>query len=192
MLNKIMCGIDEAGRGPLAGKVYAAAVILDTSKPILGLADSKTLSPEKRENLYLEITAKALAYSIAYADVHEIDNINILQATLLAMQRAFNGLAVIPNLVLIDGTHKPQLDENIEMETIIKGDSIVAEISAASILAKVARDREMIELDKVYPEYGFAKHKGYGTKEHIEALKKYGALSIHRRSFNPVSQYIRL
>ena len=189
MRNKIICGVDEAGRGPLAGKVYAAAVILDASKPISKLADSKTLTPKVRDALYLEITAKALAYAIAYADVHEIDQINILQATLLAMQRAVNGLTITPSLVLIDGTHKPYLD--IEMQAIIKGDSLIKEISAASILAKVVRDREMIELDAVYPEYGFAKHKGYGTKEHIAALKKYGALPIHRRSFKPVCDNLK-
>lgn len=184
MLNKVICGVDEAGRGPLAGRVYAAAVVLDANNPVLGLADSKKLSPKTREALYLKIIHKALSYGIAYADIDEIDKLNILQATLLAMQRAVNSLSIIPHMVLIDGTHKPKLD--IEMQTIVKGDSLVAEISAASILAKVTRDREMVELDKIYPEYGFAKHKGYGTKEHLAAIKKYGVLPIHRRSFAPI------
>jgi len=179
-----ICGVDEAGRGPLAGKVYAAAVILDEQNLIAGLNDSKKLSACTRKRLYLEIIDNAKAYSIAYATSAEIDNLNILQATLLAMKRAVEGLSIKPELVLVDGNQKPLL--NMPIQTIIKGDSLIKEISAASILAKVARDTEMEELDKIYPEYGFAKHKGYGTKLHMEALAKYGPLPIHRQSFAPV------
>lgn len=179
-----ICGVDEAGRGPLAGSVYAAAVILDPDNPITGLADSKTLSESKREYLYEEIVSKARSFAIAFATVIEIDQINILQATLLAMTRAVNSLNITPELVLVDGNHLPKL--NITAEAIIKGDSKVQAISAASILAKVSRDREMVEIDKMYPEYGFAKHKGYGTKEHIDAINKYGVLDIHRRTFAPI------
>jgi|SRR6185437_2206629 len=179
------CGVDEAGRGPLAGRVYAAAVILNPDKPIIGLADSKILTKNKREELYLEIISKCTAYCIAYAEVIEIEQLNILQASLLAMRRAIEGLSIKPSLALIDGNHiPPQLQ--IKAEAIIKGDSKVAEISAASILAKVARDNNMRELDKEYPEYGFAKHKGYGTKEHLAAIDKYGVLPIHRKTFAPI------
>lgn len=181
--NSLVCGVDESGRGPLAGRVYAAAVILNPEVPIVGLADSKKLSEKKRNILYTEILSKALSYKIAFAEVHEIDSLNILQASLLAMQRAINGLTIKPNLALIDGNKAPILD--IEVQTIVKGDSLVAEISAASILAKVSRDREMIILDKQYPHYGFAKHKGYGTAIHLAAIQKYGVLDIHRRSFAP-------
>lgn len=183
MENKLICGIDEAGRGPLAGNVYAAAVILDPKYPIAGLTDSKKLSASKRDILYAEIINKALAYAVAYANVEEIDRLNILQATLLAMQRAFMALKIKPDLALVDGNKSPKLD--VPTQTIIKGDALVTQISAASILAKVSRDREMLELDKLYPEYGFAKHKGYGTAVHLAAIKEYGILKIHRRSFAP-------
>ncbi|HLX53717.1 MAG TPA: ribonuclease HII [Aquella sp.] len=179
------CGVDEAGRGPLAGRVYAAAVILNPDKPIMGLADSKILTQIKREELYIEIINKSKAYYIAYAEVKEIEELNILQATLLAMQRAIEGLGIQPSLALIDGNHIPPKLQ-IKAEAIIKGDSTVAEISAASILAKVARDNNMRELDKEFPEYGFAKHKGYATKEHLEAISKYGILPIHRKTFAPI------
>lgn len=181
----ICCGVDEAGRGPLAGRVYAAAVILNPENPIIGLADSKILSQNKREELYLEIISKSRAYCIAYSDVIEIEQLNILQATFLAMRRAIEGLSIKPSLALIDGNHIPPKLQ-IKAEAIIKGDSKVAEISAASILAKVARDNNMLELDKEYPEYGFAKHKGYGTKEHLAAINKYGVLPIHRKTFAPI------
>ena len=179
------CGVDEAGRGPLAGKVYAAAVILDVNNPIMGLADSKKLSEKKREMLFSEIIAKALSYHIAFATTAEIDSLNILQATMVAMKRAIEGLQIKPNRALIDGNKAPPV--NIQCRTIIGGDATVAAISAASILAKVSRDREMLEVDKIYPEYGFAKHKGYGTKEHIEAIKKHGPCAIHRKTFAPIS-----
>ena len=179
------CGVDEAGRGPLAGRVYAAAVILDIDKPISGLADSKILSQNKREELYSEITSKSIAYCIAYSDVSEIEQLNILQATFLAMTRAVDGLKVRPSLALIDGNHIPPKLQ-IKAEAIIKGDSKIAEISAASILAKVARDSNMRELDIEYPQYGFAKHKGYGTAEHLAAISKYGVLPIHRKTFAPI------
>lgn len=178
------CGVDEAGRGPLAGRVYAAAVILNPEDHIVGLADSKSLSDVKRESLYDEIIKKSLAYAISFADVVEIDKLNILQATLLAMVRAVNSLSIKPEMVLVDGNQLPKLD--IKAQAIIKGDTKVPAISAASILAKVSRDREMIEIDKIYPEYGFARHKGYGTKEHLDAINKYGVLAIHRRSFAPI------
>lgn len=183
---QIICGVDEAGRGPLAGNVYAAAVILDESKPIIGLKDSKKLTSKRRGELYHEIVANALAYGISYATVEEIDQLNILNATLLAMKRAVLKLQLAPTLVLIDGNKAPVLD--IATQTIIKGDSLIAEISAASILAKVSRDLEMIEIDKLYPEYKFAKHKGYGTKEHMLAIHKYGQLIIHRKSFKVKEQ----
>lgn len=182
-----ICGVDEAGRGPLAGNVYAAAVILNANDPILGLKDSKKLSSSKREALFIEIKQKALAYAISFSTVDEIDRINILQATLLAMQKAINGLSLKPDLVLIDGTHAPNVE--IETQTIIKGDDKIAEISAASILAKVARDLSMFELDLKYPEYGFKQHKGYGTKIHLEAIRKYGVLSVHRKTFAPIKNF---
>jgi ribonuclease HII len=183
------CGVDEAGRGPLAGRVYAAAVILNPNKPIKDLADSKILSQSKREELYIEITSKAISYSIAYSEVEEIDDLNILQATFLAMRRAIEGLSIQPSIALIDGNHIPPKLQ-IKAEAIIKGDSKVAEISAASILAKVARDNEMCELDKQYPGYGFANHKGYGTKEHLAAISKYGVLPIHRKTFAPIKSQL--
>lgn len=182
----IECGVDEAGRGPLAGNVYAAAVILDINKPIAGLADSKKLSAAKREFLYQEITRNARAYSIAYASVAEIDQLNILNATMLAMQRAIEGLQIVPEMALIDGNKAPKVQ--IATRTIIKGDATVPAISAASILAKVARDHEMVELDALYPGYGFKQHKGYGTAVHLAALKQLGVLEIHRKSFAPVRE----
>ena len=183
-LSLLSCGVDEAGRGPLAGPVFAAAVILDPAKPIQGLADSKKLSAKKRDYLYAEIIANALAYSITSASIEEIDCLNILQATLKAMQQAVLDLKVLPDIVLIDGTHAPKLP--YKTQTIIQGDAKVQEISAASILAKVARDRLMLEMDKLYPEYGFAKHQGYGTKQHLLAIEKHGATPIHRMSFAPM------
>lgn len=177
----VICGIDEAGRGPWAGRVYAAAVILDDDIFIEGLNDSKKLSEVQREHFYIEITDQALAYSIAWAEVEEIERLNILQATFLAMQRAYNGLGVTASLALVDGNRLPPLP--VRTETVVKGDSLSAGIAAAGILAKVSRDRYMAELDKKYPQYGFLSHKGYGTPQHISALKKYGITPIHRRSF---------
>lgn len=177
----LVCGVDEAGRGPLAGPVFAAAVILPESTTIDGLNDSKKLSEKKRELLYDEIKAKAVAYGVASASEKEIDNINILNATFLAMQRAVNSLALQPNFVLVDGNKTPEL--NMPSRAIIKGDSLSASIAAASILAKVERDRLMRTLSKKYPEYNFEKHKGYGTKLHIELIRKHGPSVIHRKSF---------
>lgn len=180
-----VAGVDEAGRGPLAGAVYAAAVILDPNQPILGLTDSKKLSAKRRAILMPEIQLKALAWSIAWATVEEIDRLNILQATMLAMTRAVEGLSVKPELVLIDGNRVPkQLD--IPAQAIVKGDLTEAAISAASILAKTARDADLLRLDQCYPEYGFAQHKGYGTALHLERLKQFGPCPEHRQSFAPV------
>jgi ribonuclease HII len=184
----LMAGVDEAGRGPLAGPVVAAAVILDERNPIEGLADSKVLTARRREQLYDEIRAKALCCSIAQASVEEIDQINILQATMLAMRRAVEGLRLKPVLVLVDGNRLPVL--SMRAEAIVKGDSKVAAISAASILAKVTRDRWCAELDAQYPQYGFAGHKGYGTAEHLAALQAHGACPEHRKSFSPVTQVL--
>ena len=180
----LVAGVDEAGRGPLAGPVVAAAVILDDCNPIEGLADSKVLAPAERERLFDEIRARALACSIAHADVHEIDAINILQATLLAMRRAVDGLRLPPVLVLVDGNQLPVL--RFEAEAIIDGDATVAAISAASILAKVHRDRLCLELHRCHPQYGFDAHKGYATPEHLRALREHGACVAHRRTFAPV------
>ena len=177
----VICGIDEAGRGPWVGRVYAAAVIFDDDIFIEGLNDSKKLSETQREHFYTEITNQALAYSIAWAETEEIEQLNILQATFLAMQRAYEGLGVTANLALVDGNRLPPLP--VKTETVVKGDSLSASISAAGILAKVSRDRFMAELDKEYPEYGFLSHKGYGTPQHIAALQKYGITPVHRRSF---------
>ena len=182
----LSCGIDEAGRGPLAGPVYAAAVILDPGKRIRGLRDSKVLLPERREVLAAEIRAKAIAWAVASADVHEIDAINILQATLLAMRRAVEALSVVPFEAIVDGNQCPRLA--CRVHAIPKGDRDVASISAASILAKTARDALMRELDAMYPSYGFAQNKGYGTPEHLTALDRWGPCPIHRRSFAPVLQ----
>ncbi len=184
----LMAGVDEAGRGPLAGPVVAAAVILDPRNPIEGLADSKVLTERRREKLYDEIRAKALCCSIAEASVEEIDAINILQATLLAMRRAVEGLRLKPSLVLVDGNRLPVL--SMRAEAIVKGDSKVQAISAASILAKVTRDRWCAELDAQYPQYGFAGHKGYGTAEHLAALQAHGACPQHRKTFAPVTKVL--
>ncbi len=180
----LLAGVDEAGRGPLAGPVVAAAVILDDLQPIKGLNDSKLLSPLLRERLYVEIHAKALCFSIAQASVEEIDEINILQATMLAMRRAVEGLRLRPNKVLVDGNRLPTL--RIAAEAIVKGDAKVKAISAASILAKVHRDRLCRELHLLHPQYGFDGHKGYPTPAHLAALKEHGACPHHRRSFAPV------
>lgn len=177
-----ICGIDEAGRGPLAGPVYAAAVILPFGTEIEGLNDSKKLTPKKRDVLFDTIREKALAYSIAYATVEEIDELNILNADFLAMRRALDGLSIKADCALIDGNIIKGMDD-IKTETIVKGDANSASIAAASILAKVSRDRKMCELAEKYPQYLFEKHKGYGTKLHVEALKKYGACEIHRKTF---------
>ena len=182
----LIAGVDEAGRGPLAGPVVAAAVILDDLKPIKGLADSKQLTAKRREKLYDEIRAKALCCSIAEASVEEIDRLNILNATLLAMQRAVAGLRLKPNKVLVDGNRLPPLD--VLAEAIVSGDALVPAISAASILAKVSRDRQLEALDQRHPAYGFAKHKGYGTAQHLQALQQFGPLPEHRRSFAPVAR----
>ena len=184
----LTAGVDEAGRGPLAGPVFAAAVILDDMNPIAGLADSKKLTPVRRERLFYEIRAKSLCCSIAQASVEEIDSLNILQATLLAMRRAVQGLRLKPVKVLVDGNRLPVLD--VLAEAIVKGDESVPCISAASILAKVARDHWCEELHSRYPEYGFAGHKGYGTAEHLLALRTHGACPEHRRSFGPVAQVL--
>ena len=185
----LIAGVDEAGRGPLAGPVVAAAVILDDLNPIVGLADSKKLTALKRERLYDEIRAKALCCSIAEATVEEIDELNILQATMLAMRRAVEGLRLKPNKVLVDGNRLPVLD--VLAEAIVKGDSKVQAISAASILAKVHRDRWCQELHAQYPQYGFDGHKGYGTAAHLQALKEHGATPWHRKSFSPVAEVLK-
>ena len=185
----LTAGVDEAGRGPLAGPVVAAAVILDDLHPIKGLADSKVLTAKRREKLFDEIRAKALCCSIAQASVEEIDRLNILQATLLAMRRAVEGLRLKPVKVLVDGNRLPVLD--ILAEAIVRGDAPVASISAASILAKVQRDRWCVEIDAQYPQYGFARHKGYGTAEHLAALRAHGASPVHRRTFRPVTEVLR-
>ncbi|MBI3574270.1 MAG: ribonuclease HII [Gammaproteobacteria bacterium] len=184
-----IAGVDEVGRGPLAGPVVAAAVILDPMQPIHGLADSKALTPARREALALQIQARALAWALGAAGVEEIDRLNILQATLLAMRRAVEALPVYPELVLVDGNRPPAL--HCAVRTVVGGDATIPAISAASILAKVARDRTMTELDAVYPGYGFARHKGYPTAEHIQALGRLGATPEHRLSFAPVRRIVR-
>jgi ribonuclease HII len=184
----LVAGVDEAGRGPLAGPVVAAAVILDDLHPIVGLADSKKLTAARREALFDEIRAKALCCSIAEASVEEIDRLNILQATLLAMRRAVLGLRLKPKMVLVDGNRLPTLD--MPAEAIVKGDALVPAISAASILAKVHRDRWCVQVDEIYPQYGFAGHKGYGTAVHMAALREHGACIHHRRSFAPVAKVL--
>lgn len=185
----LVCGVDEAGRGPLAGPVSAAAVILDPDHPILGLNDSKKLSERKRDLLAPLIREHALAWSVAYATVEEIDELNILQATLLAMKRAVLALSVQPQLVLVDGLYCPQT--GIASEAIVQGDSKVAAISAASILAKTARDALMLQLHAQYPAYGLDVHKGYPTAAHLAALREHGVTEIHRKSFKPVRLLIR-
>lgn len=177
----IICGVDEAGRGPLAGPVYAAAVVLKRGQTIEGVNDSKKLSEKKRELLFDKIIAQCEDYSIGTASEKEIDEINILQATFLAMKRAVEGLSLIPDCALVDGNQVPPL--NCDVETVIKGDSKSESIAAASILAKVSRDRYMLEMAEKYPQYGFEKHKGYGTKLHYEMIEKYGICEIHRKSF---------
>ena len=184
----LVAGVDEAGRGPLAGPVFAAAVILDDLLPIKGLADSKKLTPKKREHLYEIIKAQALCFCVATASVEEIDQLNILQATLLAMQRAVKGLRLKPSKVLVDGNRLPVLD--IRAEAIVKGDATVPSISAASILAKVERDRWCVEVDAQFPNYGFLTHKGYGTQVHLRALQEHGPCVLHRRSFAPVAKLL--
>lgn len=180
----LIAGVDEVGRGPLVGAVVTAAVILDPTKPIIGLTDSKKLTEKKREKLFVETQEKALCWCIGRAEPEEIDELNILHATMLAMQRAVAGLSMTPDFVLVDGNRCPTL--SMPSQAVVKGDSLVQEISAASILAKVVRDREMVELDIAYPEYGFAKHKGYPTAYHLEKLAQFGATKFHRKSFAPV------
>lgn len=184
----LLAGVDEAGRGPLAGPVVAAAVILDDLQPIAGLNDSKKLSARRREALFDEIRAKALCFCVAQASVEEIDRLNILQASMLAMQRAVQGLRLRPALVQVDGNRLPRLD--VRAEAIVQGDALVPAISAASILAKVTRDRWCEEFAQRYPDYGFAAHKGYGTAAHLQALARYGATEQHRRSFAPVARVL--
>jgi ribonuclease HII len=190
----LICGVDEAGRGPLAGAVYAAAVILDPDRAIHGLADSKTLSEKKRERLALDIRQHALAWAVASSSVEEIDRLNILQASLLAMKRAIENLRardgelLVPQQVLVDGLHCPKI--SIPARAIVKGDSREASIAAASILAKTARDEEMYALHALYPQYDFAKHKGYPTKDHLARLMQHGVSSIHRRSYAPVRKIL--
>ncbi|WP_045751105.1 ribonuclease HII [Candidatus Methylopumilus turicensis] len=190
MTSHLICGVDEAGRGPLAGAVFAAAVILDPANPIEGLADSKKLSEKKRDALAIEIKSKALAWAIASSSVEEIDEINILQASLLAMKRSIEALSLVPNEVLIDGLHCPKL--SLPMRAIVQGDSKEACISASSILAKTARDANLYDLDKLYPAYGFAKHKGYPTPLHLQMLEEHGVLTIHRKSYAPVNKILNL
>jgi len=180
----LVCGVDEAGRGPLAGPVFAAAVILDPARPIAGLADSKVLSARRREALAAEIESRAIAWGVASASVEEIDALNILRASLLAMRRAVEGLAVTPSRVLVDGPHCPRLE--VPVRGIVRGDATHASIAAASILAKVARDAEMLALHRIHPAYGFDRHKGYPTPAHVAALRAHGVSVAHRRSFAPV------
>jgi ribonuclease HII len=184
----LLAGVDEAGRGPLAGPVVAAAVILDDLHPIKGLADSKVLTPRRRDKLFDEIRAKALCVCIAEASVEEIDRLNILQATLLAMRRAVEGLRLVPQQVLVDGNQLPRL--KVPAEAIVKGDSKVPAISAASILAKVHRDRMCVDLHAQWPRYGFDGHKGYPTAAHLAALREHGACPAHRRSYAPVREVL--
>ncbi|MES9811764.1 MAG: ribonuclease HII [Candidatus Thiodiazotropha sp.] len=182
----LVAGVDEAGRGPLAGPVVAAAVILHPERPIEGLADSKKLSEKRRQQLSQLIKEQAHSWCLGRAEVEEIDRINILQASLLAMKRAVEGLPSMPGLAMVDGKHAPRLA--CRVDTVIGGDALVEAISAASIIAKVARDREMVELDRRYPGYGLARHKGYPTKQHLEGLLALGITPIHRRSFGPVKR----
>ncbi|WP_312158218.1 ribonuclease HII [Acinetobacter variabilis] len=184
-----IAGVDEAGRGPLVGSVVAAAVILDPNNPIEGLNDSKKLSEKKREKLFIEIQEKALAWAIAEASAAEIDEHNILQASLLAMRRAVEALSIQPEHVLIDGNKIPH-GLAMSCDAVVGGDALHPEISAASILAKVTRDRQMVEMDQKYPQFGFAKHKGYPTKAHFEAIALHGVIDEHRRSFGPVKKVL--
>jgi ribonuclease HII len=190
LVEELVAGVDEVGRGPLCGPVVTAAVILDPARPIEGLNDSKKLTEARREELYDEIQEKALAWCIARAEVDEIDSLNILHATMLAMQRAVEGLAVTPKLALIDGNRCPKL--SVPSAPVVQGDASVPAIAAASILAKVSRDREMQALDLVYPGYGLASHKGYPTPKHLEALQRLGPTIIHRRSFAPVRDLLEM
>jgi ribonuclease HII len=187
---RLMCGVDEAGRGPLAGPVVAAAVILHPRRPVDGLADSKTLTPRRREELAQEIRSRAIAWAVAAASVEEIDSLNILRASLLAMRRAVEALEVKPQRVLVDGLYRLELA--IPMRAIVGGDATVGAISAASILAKVARDASMLALHEEHPLYGFDRHKGYSTGEHLAALRAHGACCVHRRSFAPVRAVLGL
>ncbi len=185
---KLVAGVDEAGRGPLAGPVVAAAVILDDNVVIAGLGDSKTISEQRRYKLAAEIRQKSIAWATARVEHEEIDDLNILNASMLAMQRAVQGLSVYPHHVQVDGNRCPELACSVE--AIVKGDALIPAIGAASILAKVTRDAHMVEMDKRYPGYGFARHKGYPTKQHTEALARLGICEIHRRSYAPVRLYI--
>jgi len=183
-----LAGVDEVGRGPLAGPVVAAAVILNSDKPISGLVDSKKINAKKREILALEIYEKSTGWAIGRAEINEIDSLNIHQASLLAMERAIESLPIKPDYIMVDGLHCPDLEYHIE--AIVRGDSKIPQISAASIIAKVIRDKEMQDMDIKYPGYGFARHKGYPTKEHIEALAKLGVSPIHRRSYKPIKLHL--
>lgn len=187
MAEVVMAGVDEAGRGPLAGAVYAAAVVLDIRSPIAGLADSKILKATDRERLALEIQSRALAWCVASANVQEIDSLNILRATFLAMQRAVQGLHVRPMLALVDGNQAPML--SCAVQTVIKGDALIPAISAASILAKTARDADLLRLHALYPQYGFDQHKGYGTALHLARLREHGPCPEHRHSFSPIRSF---
>lgn len=189
-MNEIIAGVDEVGRGPLAGPVVTAAVILDPSRPIEGLNDSKKLSQKRREALALEIREKALCWSLGRAEIDEIDQMNILHATMLAMQRAVAVLSIKPTRILVDGNRTP--DFMIPAEAIVKGDGKIAEISAASIIAKVCRDQEMCKMDEMYPGYGFSAHKGYPTRDHLAAIQTLGITPIHRKSFAPVQRQLDL
>ncbi|NSL55023.1 ribonuclease HII [Uliginosibacterium aquaticum] len=189
MSNLLTCGVDEAGRGPLCGSVVAAAVILDPQAPIEGLADSKKLSPGQRDRLALAIKARALSWAVAEASVEEIDRLNILHATMLAMRRAIEGLSLAPGLALVDGNRVPP-GLVMTARAIVKGDALEPAISAASILAKTHRDAQLEELDRVYPQYGFAAHKGYPTPAHLAALSRHGVTPVHRRSFGPVASLL--
>lgn len=186
--NLLLAGVDEVGRGPLAGDVIAAAVILDPKVTILGLADSKKISEKKRQKLAIDIKDKSLCWSIARSTIEEIDLHNILEATMMAMKRAVDGLKIIPEHVLVDGNRLPSW--HYSSESIVNGDDNVSSISAASIIAKVYRDKEMCELDNLYPGYDFFSHKGYGTKKHLKAIKRLGPSAVHRKSFEPVKSMI--
>ena len=188
-MHELICGLDEAGRGPLAGPVCAAAVVLDPARPIDGLADSKTLTERRRIGLEESIKRNALAWGVGWATVEEIDAINILQASLLAMRRAYASMGLVPSRALVDGLHFPAI--GCPAEAVVNGDSLVPSISAASILAKNARDREMVLLNERFPGYGFDRHKGYPTRSHIEAIERLGVLEVHRRSFGPVRKILR-
>ena len=188
MVEALVCGVDEAGRGPLAGPVFAAAVLLDSARPIVGLADSKILSEKRRRMLAESIRTRALAWAVAFATVEEIDRLNILRATLLAMRRAIERLSLTPTEVLVDGLHCP--DIGLPVRAIVGGDATVSAISAASILAKTGRDSEMLRLHARFPQYGFDRHKGYPTPGHLDALGRHGACEVHRRSFAPVRKIV--